>query len=182
MANIGGPRRFLITGGTIVWSSGAPNPQGLYGLEMLNSELLLMHALIGGHETVPAAAAAQLKKALAAYMDPTTQHEIEIWGDAKLPLHRQFEPINIESDCSVTIDDLTKIAVQSAGMDVGDVRFRHMDDSHPVGVHSRNSNNEFNTKTSSWTPKIFLEAGTMKTANWIRGEMDKMLNGTDKTA
>ncbi|KAG1819945.1 hypothetical protein EV424DRAFT_1539626 [Suillus variegatus] len=27
-----------------------------------------------------------------------------------------------------------------------------------------------------------LEAGMMKTANWIRGEMEKMLNGTDKTA
>lgn len=68
------------------------------------------------------------------------------------------EPINIGSDCSVTIDDLTKIAVQSAGMDVGDVRFRYMDDSCPVGVHSHNSNNEFITKTLSWTPKIFLEA------------------------
>ncbi|KAG1802208.1 glycosyltransferase family 2 protein [Suillus plorans] len=116
-----------------VWSSGAPNPQGLYGLEKLNSELLLMQFL---------------RKALAAFMDPTTQHEIEIWGDAKLPLHRQL----------------------------------YMDDSRPVGVHSRNSNNEFITKILSWTPKISLEAGMMKTANRIRGEMEKMLNGTDKTA
>ncbi|KAG1790699.1 NAD-dependent epimerase/dehydratase [Suillus plorans] len=198
-----------------VWSSGTPNPQGLYGLEKLNSELLLMQfvekmqiriarfhnifgpygAWVGGHEKVPAA---QLRKALAAYMDPTTQHEIEIWGDGKQ--QRSFlyidncveaillllesdcsEPINIGSDCSVTIDDLTKIAVQSAGMDVGDVCFRYMDDSRPVGVHSRNSNNELITKTLSWTPKISLEAGMMKTANWIRGEMDKMLNVTDKT-
>ncbi|KAG2111913.1 uncharacterized protein F5147DRAFT_651043 [Suillus discolor] len=148
-------------------------------------------AWVGGHEKVPAA---QLRKALAAYMDPTAQHEIEIWGDGKqqrsidncveaiLLESDCSEPINIGSDCSVTIDDLTKIAVQSAGMDVGDVRFRYMDYSRPVGVHSRNSNNEFITKTLSWTPKISLEAGMMKTVNWIRGEMEKMLDGTDKTA
>ncbi|KAG1805302.1 glycosyltransferase family 2 protein [Suillus subaureus] len=171
-----------------VWSSGAPNPQGLYGLEKLNSELLLMQFVekmqiriarfhnifgpygswVGGHEKAPAA---QLRKALAAHMIPSTRHEIEIWGDGKQ--QRSFlyidncveaillllesdcsEPINIGSDCSVTIDDLTKIAVQSAGMDVGDFHFRYMDDSRPVGVHARNSNNEFITKTLNWTPKI----------------------------
>ncbi|KAG2341695.1 glycosyltransferase family 2 protein [Suillus weaverae] len=199
-----------------VWSSGAPNPQGLYGLEKLNSELLLMQfvekmqiriarfhnifgpygAWVGGHEKAPAA---QLRKALAAHMDPSTQHEIEIWGDGKQ--QRSFlyidncveaillllesncsEPINIGSDCSVTIDDLTKIAVQSVGMDVGDFHFRYMDYSRPVGVQARNSNNEFITKTLSWTPKIPLEAGMMKTADWIRGEMEKLLNGNDKAA
>ncbi|KAG1888066.1 glycosyltransferase family 2 protein [Suillus subluteus] len=156
-----------------VWSSGAPNPQGLYGLEKLNSELLLMQfvekmqiriarfhnifgpygAWVGGHEKAPAS---QLRKALAAHMDPSTQHEIEIWGDGKQ--QRSF----------LYIDNY--------------LHFRYMDDSRPVGVHARNSNNEFITKTLSWTPKITLEAGMMKTAGWIRGEMEKMLSDNDKTA
>ncbi|KAG1855674.1 glycosyltransferase family 2 protein [Suillus subalutaceus] len=152
-----------------VWSSGAPNPQGLYGLEKLNSELLLMQfvekmqiriarfhnifgpygAWVGGHEKAPAS---QLRKALAAHMDPSTQHEIEIWGDGKQ--QRSF----------LYIDNC---------MDVGDLHFRYMDDSRPVGVHARNSNNEFITKTLSWTPKITLE---------VRGEMEKMLSDNAKTA
>ncbi|KAG2143095.1 glycosyltransferase family 2 protein [Suillus clintonianus] len=197
-----------------LWSSGAPNPQGLYGLEKLNSELLLMQfaekmqiriarfhnifgpygAWVGGHEKVPAA---QLRKALAAQMDPTAQHDIEIWGDGKQ--RRSFlyidncveaillliesdcsEPINIGSDCSVTIDDLTRIAAQSAGLNVGDFHFRYVDDSRPIGVHSRNSNNEFVMRSLNWTPKITLEAGMMKTAEWIRGEMENMLNSNDE--
>ncbi|KIK36718.1 glycosyltransferase family 2 protein [Suillus luteus UH-Slu-Lm8-n1] len=199
-----------------VWASAAPNPQGLYGLEKLNSELLLMQfvekmqiriarfhnifgpygAWVGGHEKAPAA---QLRKALAAHMDPDTQGEIEIWGNGKQ--QRSFlyidncveaillllksdcnEPINIGSDCSVTIDYLTEIAVQSAGMNVGEFRFKYMDDSRPVGVHARNSNNEFIAKTLGWTPKISLEAGMMKTADWIRREMKKMLDGNNETA
>ncbi|KAG1898436.1 uncharacterized protein F5891DRAFT_981835 [Suillus fuscotomentosus] len=151
---------------------------------------------VGGHEKVPAAAAAQLRKALAAYMDPTTQHEIEFWGDAKqqrsfLYINNCVEvillllesdcsaPINIGSDCSVTIDDENCRAICR---DVGDVHFRYMDDIRPVGIHSCNSNNEFIMKTLCWTPKITLEASMMKTVNWIRGEMEKMLHSTGKTA
>ncbi|KAG0706873.1 glycosyltransferase family 2 protein [Suillus ampliporus] len=199
-----------------MWSCGAPNPQGLYGLEKLHSELLLMQfskkmeiriarfhnifgphgAWFGGHEKAPAA---QLRKALAVYMDPNAQHEIEIWGDGKqlrsflyindcveaillLIESNCSEPINIGSDCSVTIEDLTKIAVQSAGMNIGDVPFRYMKDSRPIGVHARNSNNELVVKTLGWSPKVTLEAGMMKTAEWIRGEMDNMLNAKDSAS
>jgi nucleoside-diphosphate-sugar epimerase/glycosyltransferase involved in cell wall biosynthesis len=196
-----------------VWSSGAPIPQGLYGLEKLNSELLLMQfskkmeiriarfhnifgphgAWVGGHEKAPAAL---LRKALAVHMDPrAVQGEIEIWGDgAQL---RSFlyidncveailllidsncnEPVNIGSDCSVTIENLAKIAVQSAGMKIADTRFSYVG-SRPIGVRARNSNNEFVTKTLGWAPRITLEVGMMKTAEWIRGEMKNMLNGKD---
>ncbi|OJA10950.1 hypothetical protein AZE42_04647 [Rhizopogon vesiculosus] len=197
-----------------VWSSGAPNPQGLYGLEKLNSELLLMQfskkmeiriarfhnifgphgAWVGGHEKVPAAL---LRKALAVHLNPSVQGEIEIWGDgAQL---RSFlyidncveailllidsncsKPVNIGSDCALTIENLAKIAVQSAGMRLADARLRYMVDSRPIGVHARNSNNEFVTKTLGWTPRITLEAGMMKTAEWIRAEMENMLDGEDK--
>jgi len=199
-----------------VWSSGvAPSPQGLYGLEKLTSELLLLQfstkmeiriarfhnifgphgAWVGGHEKVPAAL---LRKALAVRMDPSGQGEIEIWGNgAQL---RSFlyidncveailllidsncsEPVNIGSDRAVTIENLAKIAVQSAGMEMADVRLRYMPgDSRPIGVHSRNSNNAFVTRTLGWTPKISLEAGMKKTAEWIRGEMENMLDGKDR--
>lgn len=197
-----------------VWSSGAPNPQGLYGLEKLNSELLLLQfskkmeiriarfhnifgphgAWVSGHEKAPAAL---LRKALAVHMDPSVQGEIEIWGNgAQL---RSFlyidncveailllidshcsEPVNIGSDRSVTIEDLARIAVQSAGMQIADVRLRYTD-SRPIGVHARNSNNEFVTKTLGWTPVITLEAGMMKTAEWIRGEMENILDSKDRS-
>ncbi|KAG2359022.1 hypothetical protein BDR07DRAFT_1379009 [Suillus spraguei] len=148
-----------------VWSSGAPNPQGLYGLEKLNSELLLMQFVEKMQIRVCSEMGKQQRNFL--YIDNCVE-AILLLLDSDCS-----EPINIGSDCSVTIDDLTKIAVQSAGMNGGDFHFRYMDDSRPVGVHARNSNNEFITKTLGWTPKISLEAGMMKTADWIRGEMQK---------
>ena len=197
-----------------VWSSGAPNPQGLYGLEKLISELLLMHfptkmeiriarfhnifgphgAWAGGHEKAPAAL---LRKALAVHMDPSAQAEIEIWGDgAQLRSFLYIDncveailllldsncstPVNIGSDRSVTIEDLAKIAVNSAGMKTEDVLLKCTGDSRPIGVHARNSNNEFVTKTLGWSPKVTLEDGMMKTAEWIRGEMKNMLDGKDR--
>ncbi|KAG1730868.1 NAD-dependent epimerase/dehydratase [Suillus paluster] len=125
----------------------------------------------GGHEKAPAA---QLRKALAVHMEPNAQHEIEIWGDGKqlrsflyindcveaillLIESNCSEPINIGSDCSVAIEDLTKIAVQSVGMNIGD-------DSRPIGVHARNSNNDFVVETLGWTPQVTLEAGPAGTS------------------
>ncbi|KAL4065262.1 glycosyltransferase family 2 protein [Scleroderma yunnanense] len=82
------------------WSGDLPNPQGLYGLEKLSSEVLLLRgapamtvyiarfhnvygprgAWMNGREKAPAA---MLRKAIAAQMLSEATSTLEIWGDGK---------------------------------------------------------------------------------------------------
>ena len=67
-------------------------------------------------------------------------------------------------------------------MEIEDVRLRYLpDNSRPIGVQARNSNNEFVTMALKWTPKVTLEDGMNKTAEWIRRQMEDMLDGDTQT-
>ncbi|TFK56259.1 glycosyltransferase family 2 protein [Heliocybe sulcata] len=143
-----------------VWFNPPPRPQGLYGLEKLNTELLLaqysgqidvriarFHNVYGprgawynGREKVPAAF---LRKALAGKFLGTAPSQFEIWGDGTQ--RRSF--LYIE-DC-------------------------------PVGVAARNSNNDFVRRELNWVPHISLEEGMRRTGEWMEDEMLKLLQGSD---
>ncbi|KAI5982283.1 glycosyltransferase family 2 protein [Pisolithus marmoratus] len=137
------------------WRGGVPpDPQGLYGLEKLSSELLLLHgrgemdiriarfhnvygprgAWMDGREKVPAALT---RKALAAAALQEATPTMEIWGDGKQ--RRSF----------LYIDDF--------------------------GVSARNSDNTFIRQTLGWSPKVSLEEGIKMTAVWMKNEMQKVV-------
>jgi nucleoside-diphosphate-sugar epimerase/glycosyltransferase involved in cell wall biosynthesis len=199
-----------------VFAASSPHPQGLYGLEKLNSELLLsqyenkiqihiarFHNIYGpggawnnGREKVPAA---MLRKAFAAgklrHNDPGSPPTFEIWGtgrqrrsflfidDAVKAILKLLEtncssPVNIGSDSSITIQDLATVALQSAGIQPTQVRFQY-ENSRPVGVGSRNSNNEFAFHTLGWEPETSLEEGMRQTGLWIEQEIEKLTEGLD---
>jgi nucleoside-diphosphate-sugar epimerase/glycosyltransferase involved in cell wall biosynthesis len=188
-----------------VWVNPPPKPQGLYGLEKLASEVLLQqyaskldiriarfHNIYGpggawnnGREKAPAA---MLRKALA------TQHTgnvIEIWGDGRQ--RRSFlwiedcvdavlrllqspctRPVNIGSDRSVSIKELADLALRVTGVDEEHVEFQY-DLEKPLGVGSRNSNNEFVLQQLDWAPVTQLEEGMRITGQWIRAELQKLI-------
>lgn len=185
-----------------------PRPQGLYGLDKLNTEHVLsqyssrlqvriarFHNIygpggcwVGGREKAPAAF---LRKALALSRSNGTLNEMEIWGDGQQ--RRSFcyiddaveaivalvgsdcqEVVNIGDDHSVTIHELAKIALRCAGSDLTDIRFRYLNDK-PVGVGSRNSNNDRVGELLHWAPQVTLKEGMRRTSIWIAGEMDKAL-------
>ena len=149
-----------------------------------------------GHEKAPAAL---LRKALATRLLGSGSKEIEIWGDGEQRRSFLFiddcvdavlallessydRPINIGSDREVTINDLARIAVRWAGLEPGSgVLFRYNSNPHIVGVRARNSDNtRAQAVLSGWAPKISLEAGMAQTAEWIQGEMEKIVDGKDE--
>ena len=195
------------------WHGNIPDPQGLYGLEKLSSELLLLRGASGmavhiarfhnvygprgawmnGREKAPAA---MLRKAFAAQMLAEPSATMEIWGDGEQ--RRSFlyiddcvdavllllesschTPINIGSDQAVTIDYLAKVAVRCASLQMERITFDHICASRPIGVSSRNSDNDFVTQTLHWSPKVSLEEGMKRTAVWISREMQEMVSGMD---
>jgi nucleoside-diphosphate-sugar epimerase/GT2 family glycosyltransferase len=143
-----------------------------------------------GREKAPAA---MLRKAIVidllnhmGYSDVS----FEIWGDGKqrrsfLYIHDAVEGVlklldsgdtkvcNIGSDKAVTIQGLVELALKSAGVDRAYVQFSY-DTAKPVGVSSRNSNNEHVQQALKWQPSISLEEGMKMTAAWIREEIIKI--------
>ncbi|KZT20645.1 glycosyltransferase family 2 protein [Neolentinus lepideus HHB14362 ss-1] len=195
-----------------VWVNPPPRPQGLYGLEKLNTELLLaqysgqievriarFHNVYGprgawynGREKVPAAF---LRKALAGKFMGTVPFDFEIWGDGTQ--RRSFlyiedcvdavcsllrsdctTPVNIGTEKSVTMQALANIALRCVGIESEYARY-HYDLNKPVGVASRNSNNDFVSRELCWAPTISLEEGMSRTGKWMEDEMQKWLNGLD---
>lgn len=186
-----------------------PNPQGLYGLEKLNSELLVaqyadrfevriarFHNIYGpggswnnGREKAPAAL---LRKALACrrLSDRSLKPpSFEIWGDGtqrrsflfiddavdallKLLFSSCSEPVNIGSDQAVTIQELAEIALGSAEAQA-EITY---DANKPVGVASRNSNNEKALAVLDWRPSISLQEGMRRTSEWIQIQLDNLLS------
>ncbi|KIJ60372.1 glycosyltransferase family 2 protein [Hydnomerulius pinastri MD-312] len=192
-----------------VWASGAPKPQGLYGLEKLVSELLIQQscgkmqvriarfhnvfgprgAWMNGREKVPAAL---LRKALAIRLAGEFPADLEIWGDGTQRRSFLFindcveavllllesnctNPVNIGSDRSISIEGLAQIAIRCAGLREEDVHFRYVVDSKPIGVSSRNSNNDLVKQTLGWSPSVILENGMNETAEWMKREMETVV-------
>ncbi|EPQ59719.1 NAD P-binding protein, partial [Gloeophyllum trabeum ATCC 11539] len=201
-----------------VWVNLPPKPQGLYGLEKLNTELLLhqfkdrmqvrvarFHNVYGprgawrnGREKVPAAF---VRKALAGKLLGDLPIDFEIWGDGTQ--RRSFVyiddcvdavcsllespcdvPVNIGTERSVTMKELANISLQCVGIAEEHARYLY-DRKKPVGVAARNSNNDFVSHQLDWHPKVTLEEGMMRTAEWMECEMLKLvrgLNGAERRA
>ncbi|TFK35675.1 glycosyltransferase family 2 protein [Crucibulum laeve] len=190
-------------------------PQGLYGLEKLNTENVLhhyaprldiriarFHNVFGpggswkdGREKAPAAF---LRKALVLKRLNDPAAFFEIWGDGTQ--RRSFlyiddavdgiimllkssvrEPLNIGSDRSISIDSMARIALASTGTNPDSVRFRY-EKSKPIGVASRNSNNDKVSTQLGWRPTTSLEEGMRRTGMWIDQEIAKLISSShDRT-
>ncbi|PCH41547.1 glycosyltransferase family 2 protein [Wolfiporia cocos MD-104 SS10] len=143
-----------------------------------------------GYEKAPAAL---LRKACAAKILQSSPLNIEIWGDGTQ--RRSFcyitdavegilrllesdcrDPVNIGSDHAVCIRQLADLAVQSVGLDPAGVRYQYVRD-RPLGVGSRNSNNEFVERQLQWSPLVTLADGMHRTGQWIATEMVKATSG-----
>ncbi|EFI26813.1 NAD-dependent epimerase/dehydratase [Coprinopsis cinerea okayama7 len=143
-----------------------------------------------GREKAPAA---MLRKALALKrLGAGSSHSFEIWGDGqqqrsflyiddavdtllKLLASDYSSPLNIGSDTSVSILRLSKLALRVARADSGRVSFS-FDTTKPVGVASRNSNNERVSRVLGWRPSTSLDVGMAKTCAWMEKEMERLLS------
>ncbi|KAF7980106.1 hypothetical protein HWV62_39513 [Athelia sp. TMB] len=142
-----------------------------------------------GREKVPAAL---LRKAIAAKLLGDGNGTMEIWGDGTQ--RRSFlwiedavnavvlllasecrEPVNVGSDHAVSIKDLARIAMTTAGGNPSSLALQ-LDIGKPQGVASRNANNDFIRAQLDWEPNISLESGMTKTAKWIEEEMLRLID------
>lgn len=133
----------------------------------------------GGREKAPAALCRKI-----AVSSLSCDPKIEVWGDGKQT--RSFcyvsdivegivkliesdyhEPLNIGSDRMVTIDELTDIIADIAGIKIEKVYNLE----GPQGVRGRNSDNTKVKEILGWEPKVSLEEGLKYTYDWIRNEV-----------
>ncbi len=172
------------------------NPDSMYGLEKLFSErvyeafnrnyslnirIARFHNIFGpegtwrgGKEKAPAAT---IRKVI------TADSQVEVWGDGeqtrsflyiddcidavRLLMASDFtKPINIGSEEMISINNLTKMAMEIAGKSIPIV---HVDG--PLGVRGRNSNNDLVRKELGWTPRYSLREGMIKTFSWINKQI-----------
>lgn len=186
-------------------------PQDAYGWEKLITERLCMHyredygiqtrivrfhnifgplgTWQGGREKAPAALCRKI-----AYAKLTGEKEIEIWGDGeqtrsfcyiddcvngiyKLMQSDFHRPINLGQDRMVSINQLADIIAAIAGIRV---RKRHVPG--PMGVRGRNSDNSLLKQTLGWTPEISLEAGLLRTYEWIEMQVARTLDNAPALA
>ncbi|NNJ27771.1 NAD-dependent epimerase/dehydratase family protein [Alienimonas chondri] len=132
----------------------------------------------GGREKAPAAISRKVAAAKA-----TGDREIPVWGDGTQTrsfmyiddcvegilkiMHSDIEePINLGSDELITIDGLTELVADLAGIDV---TLRHQLDK-PRGVNGRNSDNTLIERRLGWAPSISLREGMAKTYDWVEAQ------------
>jgi len=140
-----------------------------------------------GREKAPAA---MLRKALAAkYLGSPT---VEIWGDGSQ--RRSFlwvgdavdavlmlldvdcnVPVNIGSDRAVSIQELANIALDVTDVDPSQVQFIY-DRTKPIGVGSRNSNNDLVFQKLRWRPTTTLEDGMRRTRQWMEEKIRQSIS------
>ncbi|PKC64858.1 NAD(P)-binding protein [Rhizophagus irregularis] len=139
----------------------------------------------GGREKAPAAL---LRKAICA-SKYTKENVIEIWGNGKQ--RRSFLYIadcvdaiikfmksdldltlNIGSEESIRIDELACVAFETVGVTRDKVTLK-FDESKPIGVNNRNSDNTLVSKYLDWYPKHTIREGMEKTSLWIQQELEK---------
>ncbi|KAH8831169.1 NAD-dependent epimerase/dehydratase [Flagelloscypha sp. PMI_526] len=142
----------------------------------------------GGREKAPAA---MLRKAFS--VKELGSNSFEIWGtgaqrrsflyiddavDACLRLLASSNagPVNIGSTEAVSVLELSRIALEVAGLDPSLIQFDFQVD-RPVGVASRNSNNDFACQIlDGWTPMFSLREGMKATGTWISHELCGLRN------
>lgn len=177
------------------------NPERGYGLEKLFMEELCAYAreekniktyvgrfhniygpwgtFDGGREKFPAA----LCRKIAMVKDGG---EIELWGDGKqirsylyiddcidgvtaLVKSEHHQPVNIGTEEAITVTDLALLVAQIAGKKIS-IKYN---ETKPIGVRSRNSDNSKVKEVINWEPKVPLRVGMEKTYKWIKGQLSK---------
>ena len=140
----------------------------------------------GGREKAPAALARKIAEAKL-----LKSSDIGIWGDGEQTRSFTYirdciegtimlmesdvrEPLNIGSSEMVSINELSKIIENIAGITLNPV----YDLSAPKGVRGRNSDNTKVLKMLNWQPEISLDSGLRETYKWIEQEVSKKLNST----
>jgi len=78
------------------------------------------------------------------------------------------DPLNIGSDEMVSMIDMGKMALKSAGK-IDTVKIRHIPG--PEGVRGRNSDNTLIKEVLGWAPSISLEDGLARTYKWIDSQL-----------
>ena len=130
----------------------------------------------GGKEKAPAAICRKVAQAV---------DDIEIWGSgeqhrsflyidecvrATVDFYREksfFDPINIGSERSISINELVDIVSEIAGKTLRKV---HVDG--PLGVHARTSDNELIRSVLGYAPQENLVQGLEITYNWIKDRVE----------
>ncbi|KAJ2912126.1 hypothetical protein MD484_g8287, partial [Candolleomyces efflorescens] len=141
-----------------------------------------------GREKAPAAL---LRKAIAlALLESTDQpRKMEIWGDGSqrrsflyiedavsavlklLDSNHLGSPLNIGSDGPITINGLAQLALNCVGVSEDEVEFEYRRNDRPIGVGSRNSNNERVTEVLDWKPTTSIEQGMKLTCDWMKAQI-----------
>ena len=133
----------------------------------------------GGREKSPAAICRKVAEAKQGGV-------VEIWGDGKQTrsycyiddacegvfrlMKSDFDPpINIGSDRLISITNLAKLVIKFSEKRLT----LEYDQTKPVGVRGRNSDNTLLRNTLGWEPKTNLEEGMKKTYDWISKEVNK---------
>ncbi|KAG9119291.1 hypothetical protein FRC07_005741, partial [Ceratobasidium sp. 392] len=143
-----------------------------------------------GREKVPAAF---IRKALAARLlvDLGERPSFEVWGDGTqrrsflfiddavravanlMDAKERCPPLNIGSDQAISIRSLADLSLDLVGLDPSCVDFVFKE--RPVGVASRNSNNELVSKLLSWAPQVSHQEGLFRTHEWMKTQMQYAL-------
>jgi len=131
----------------------------------------------GGREKVPAAMCRKIAEL------PPEGGEIEVWGDGNQIRSFLFvdeciegvrrlmdsdcrEPLNIGSSEKINLKDLAYSIAEIANKKI---TLRHIDG--PIGVKSRNSDNNLIKEKLNWTPEYPLKKGISETYFWIENEI-----------
>lgn len=78
-------------------------------------------------------------------------------------------PINIGSDRSVSINQLTDIIIKISGKSITKTH----NPSAPQGVRGRNADITLAREVLGWEPRITLEEGLEKTYTWIKAMIER---------
>lgn len=133
----------------------------------------------GGREKFPAAICRKVAMA-------SNGGYVEVWGDGfqvrsflwieecldgmrRLMDSDYYEPLNIGSDESISMNDLAKMVIGFSGKDLS---IKNVE-SNALGVRGRNSDNTLIEKTIGWKPTQKLEVGIKKLYDWINSEVNK---------
>jgi nucleoside-diphosphate-sugar epimerase len=128
----------------------------------------------GGREKAPTALCRKVAEAVLSGAD-----HIDVWGDGqqtrtylhiddcveatvRLVLSNHREPVNIGSDRLVSIDELARIIMDEADVDLAIIHVPG-----PQGARGRNSDNTVVTKALDWEPTVSLEKGLADTYQWV---------------
>jgi len=133
----------------------------------------------GGREKAPAAISRKISEAKI-----SGDHVINVWGDGhqtrsfmyiddcvngtKMLMDSDItEPINIGSAELISINDLTDMVADLAGIEIT----REHDLTAPQGVRGRNSDNTLILEKLGWEPSISLKEGMKLTYDWVNEQV-----------